>query len=427
MVIFDHASAERAVLVGLFIYPDAVSLVSFLRPSHFRNGYHAQIFGAIVEASADGEMPNAELIFARLNRPKWYIEIQRAISASFCLRSQIEAHAKTILDDYARRAIAAAAEQIQILAESGESLDAIGVQSAEILAEATSGIRAPEPSHISEVMSGCFDHLQQDEARLLVPTGIGPLDHYYGGMQRGVLTVLAARPGMGKSTAAANLAQNVGRSGGKVLIAALEDTAHHFGLRMLSRVSEIDSKNLAFALRRNYDTPEGWKAITNGCSEIGRLPIWIDDRPAQTAASIRTTALRHAERHGLDLLIVDHVGELTDHKSAYESVSRNTQILSGIARELNIAVLSIFQLNRSVEAREDKTPRRSDLRDSGRIEEIARCIWFLLRPAQYDPNADPRLLRWIIDKNSHGPGNRVIELSIDLPTMSIWHEAGSDY
>ena len=215
-----------------------------------------------------------------------------------------------------------------------------------------------------------------------VPTGFPDLDQLLGGLQRADLIILAARPSLGKSTLALDIARNASSHGTIVGIFSLEMSREQLAYRLISAEAQVDSHRL----RMNVITEREQQRVINAVGALSDLPIFIDDSPLQTIVEIRSKARRlHLER-GLDLLVVDYIqlmqgGSRQDNR--VQEMSDISRALKGMARDLNVPVLAISQLSRAVEQRTSHRPQLSDLRDSGSIEQDADVVAFIYRDDVY--------------------------------------------
>jgi replicative DNA helicase len=256
---------------------------------------------------------------------------------------------------------------------------------------------------------------EQGEPAGLIKTGIGTIDAEFGGLWPGLLSVLASRPSMGKSTLALNIAANAALSGKHVLIVSPEDSRRFVMYRLFARfanvaLERIVSKRLSFGERT---------LLRDVRDIIGCLPAWIDDTPSITSVDVRNIAFRHADEHGLDLLVIDHLGHLRDKgKDLYESTTAAARTIVEIPKQLNIPVLCLHQLSRETEKRSSKIPELGDLRQTGELEQLARVVWLLHRPRYYDESKDENELTFIIAKNSHGRTGK-LRLHCDLQHMHV--------
>lgn len=258
----------------------------------------------------------------------------------------------------------------------------------------------------------------KEEARH-VKTGITLIDDKTGGISKGLLTIMAGRPGSGKSALAFNIATNTALAGIKTQLFSLEDAQEFVSRRIASRIGDINSMKLV----RNSLSGEDYSKLYDAERTIHGAPLWINDDINHTAQSIFTLASRAKMQDRCDLLIVDHLGELTKSGDEYSSTSNAVRILRDCAKKLDIPVLLLCQLNRKVEdrplANKGRMPRLSDLRDSGKIEEVARSVWLCYRPFYYTEKEEEKNdFTLFVAKSSHGITGD-IELYCDLSKMYI--------
>ena len=262
-----------------------------------------------------------------------------------------------------------------------------------------------------------LDELHKDKGKIRgVPTGFKDLDNILAGLQRSDLFILAARPSMGKTALALNIAHNVAvKSGLPVLMFSLEMSKEQLVDRMLAMESGVD----AWALRTGNLTDSDFEKIGQAMGTLSEAQIYIDDSPGITVSDLRTKSRREAHQRELGLIIVDYL-QLMSGGSRYGGESNRVQEISeisrglkGIARELNVPLLALSQLSRSVENRSPQIPQLSDLRESGSIEQDADVVAFIYREEYYNPESDRKNVTDIfIKKHRNGPTGAV-ELYFD--------------
>jgi replicative DNA helicase len=395
--------------------PAAMDRLSFLGPEHFSNDVHALVYKAMMELHGANEGIDQITVYEATGREPAALEALTASSDKAVSSFAVETHGKQIVTAFTRRQIHLAAETIQAQCMAEQDLYALISASQSLLSDAVQGTSLEEPKPLRDVIAGVMEHVDKGpQSDILLRTGIDGLDDFCGGLPRGLLTILAARPGAGKTTVALNMIANMGGAGMRVLLTSLEDTAHFVGVRMLSRHAQIGSMKI----NRATLTREERDILASAAQGMPLNNVYIDDKPGRSPQAIRHMALTVQKKYGLDALFVDHLGEMTDEEKSYASTSKNVRLLRDLAKELDIPVLLVSQLNRSVESRQDKRPMMSDLRDSGRIEEMARQIIFLYRPGYYDETADPFELEALIAKSSHGKTGTV-QLEINLDKMEV--------
>lgn len=262
-----------------------------------------------------------------------------------------------------------------------------------------------------------LDELHKDKSKIRgIPTGYRDLDAILAGLQRSDLFILAARPSMGKTALALNLAHNIAvQSKQPVLIFSLEMSKEQLVDRLLAIESGVD----AWALRTGNLTDSDFEKLSHAMGTLSEAPIYIDDTPSITINDLRTKARREAHQRDLGLIIVDYLqlmssgGRYNSEANRVQEVSEISRGLKSIARELNLPVLAASQLSRSVESRSPQIPQLADLRESGSIEQDADVVSFIYREDYYNPESDRKNIADIfIKKHRNGPTGSV-ELYFD--------------
>lgn len=250
-----------------------------------------------------------------------------------------------------------------------------------------------------------------------LPTGFDDLDKLTSGLQPSDFIILAARPSMGKTALALNIVQNVAiraqkKIGGEprsVAFFSLEMSKEQLVHRMLCAEAGVDSQRL----RTGEVREEDWANIWNGADILSRSKIYIDDTAGITVMDMRSRARRLKAEHGLDLIVVDYLqlmqgsGKRNTSGDRQQEVSEISRSLKALARELDVPVLALSQLSRSVEARQVKRPMLSDLRESGSLEQDADIVAFLYREDYYNPETENKHTELIIAKHRNGPVDTV--------------------
>jgi len=243
-----------------------------------------------------------------------------------------------------------------------------------------------------------------------IPSGFVDLDRMTSGFQRSDLIIVAARPSVGKTAFALNIAQNVGvRAKETVAIFSLEMSAAQLVQRMISAEANVD----AGRLRTGYLEPEDWERLTMAIGTLSEANIYIDDSPVLTVADIRAKCRRLKREKGLGIIVIDYLQLIQgrggrSNENRQQEVSEISRTLKQIARELEVPVIALSQLSRSVEQRQDKRPLLSDLRESGSIEQDADVVAFLYRDDYYDENTEKKnIIEIIIAKQRNGPVGKV--------------------
>lgn len=267
---------------------------------------------------------------------------------------------------------------------------------------------------IEQILAEGFDRLDElhkNKGKLRgIKTGWKDLDNKTAGLQRSDLFILAARPAMGKTTFVLNLAQNVAvQEKQAVLFFSLEMSKDQLVDRMLSAQSGVDAWNI----RTGNLSDDDFEKLGSSMGELSEAPIYIDDTPGITVMEMRTKARREAQKHPLGLIIIDYLQLMSGSRAGGEfnrvqEVSEISRGLKLIAREMNVPVIALSQLSRSVESRSPQIPQLSDLRESGSIEQDADLVAFLYREDYYNPDTDRQhIADLIIAKHRNGPTGRI--------------------
>ena len=243
-----------------------------------------------------------------------------------------------------------------------------------------------------------------------IPSGFVELDRMTAGFQRNDLIIVAARPSVGKTAFALNIAQNVGRvTGENVAVFSLEMGAEQLVMRMLCAEGNINAQNL----RTGALTDEDWRKLTMAMGSLSNSGIFIDDTPGIRISEIRSKCRRLKQEHGLGMILIDYLQLIqgsgrSSQENRQQEVSEISRSLKGLARELEVPVIALSQLSRGVEQRQDKRPIMSDIRESGSIEQDADIVAFLYRDDYYDQESENKnIIEIIIAKQRNGPTGTV--------------------
>ena len=294
--------------------------------------------------------------------------------------------------------------------EDGGNVDGIIEFAQGAVFEISEGKASQAFAPISKIIEINIDALEERQGnRSLVtgvPTGFGKLDTLTSGFQNSDLIILAARPAMGKTAFALNMARNAAVEGGvPVAVFSLEMSKEQLSMRMLCAEARVDSSRI----RSGFLNQDDWNRITDAAGRLSEAPVFIDDSPDISTTSIRTKSMRMKMDKGLGLIIVDYLqlmrGSISTERRDLEisDISRSLKIL---AKELNVPVIALSQLNRKLEERSDKRPQLSDLRESGALEQDADLVAFIYRDEVYnrDENNPQRgTAEIILAKQRNGP------------------------
>lgn len=398
--------AEQALLGAVLINNDALRAVDGLvTRDDFSEPLHGHLWNIMLEAERAGRRIDPKLLVAKLG-PDAKLPLANLTVGQYVARLAAEATTVINAPDYARtiRDISDRGRLIQIgdgLCANREADPSIAATCAiddlDAVLAARSGRSAPATT-MAAALAGAIDLAAKAYRSGGRPTGISwglsSLDRKTLGLQRSELVTLAARPGMGKSALALCVARRAGAAGEKVLFISLEMSDASLAQRMISDALYDDGVRLSYwALRAGKFTEPEFEAVSKAAARLADLPIKIEQQPALTAAQIAARARQQKRRHGLDLLIVDHL-HLVRPSERYkghrvEEIGETTRALKGIAKELDIPVLALCQLSRAVEGRDDKRPILSDLRNSGDIEQDSDVVAMLYRESYYLERSKP--------------------------------------
>ncbi len=293
--------------------------------------------------------------------------------------------------------------------------------------------QANEASALKDLLQETYDTLAQraEDGRVItgIETGFFEMDEMLSGLQRGEMIIVAARPSMGKTAFALNIAEHIAATNRQpVAIFSLEMGKQQLAQRLLCSRSGVDSHKL----RRNALTGEDFQEIARTIGELAEAPMYIDDTPGLTLLGLRAKARRLASQHDLKAIVIDYLQLMSapGSESRQQEVSVISRGVKALARELNVAVVCLSQLNRSAEQREGHRPRMSDLRESGSIEQDADVVMMLHREDYYhrsSPDYTPtNTAEVIVAKQRNGPTGTV-ELTFHGPTTSfhnLAHQSG---
>ena len=421
-----HAmDAELAVLGGIMLDPEALErLEGSLIPEHFYVERHRLIFSAMQELTSKGQPVDALTIKDYLEQRslldtcggETYLgELISAIPTSANVR-----HYGHIVRDRAvlRELLSVCSKVSQKVYQSPELEVENHLDQAEMdmlaVAERFSRSR-PTFSKMSELMIDGYHQLEKRYAEKKsitgTATGYKDLDEITSGLQPSDLLIIAGRPSMGKTAFAMNLARNAAmesEDAKAVAVFSLEMSVQQIALRMLASEARVNMK----LLRTGRFSADDWRKLASASGSLAESPIFVDDTPAISVTELRSKCRRLCkEAGGLDLVIIDYLQLMSgraDAERREQEISEITRSLKGLAKELNVPVIALSQLNRSLESRADKRPMMSDLRESGAIEQDADVIMFIYRDEVY--NKKPENEGWaevIIAKQRNGPTGTV--------------------
>ncbi|MCF6139098.1 replicative DNA helicase [Pseudalkalibacillus berkeleyi] len=411
-----NIEAEQAVLGAVFLEPEALTTATeLLMPEDFYRAAHQRIFSVMVDLSEKGEpidlvTVTSELQDRRLLEEVGGVSYLSDLANSVPTAANIEYYGQIVEEkSLLRRLIRTATD---IAADGYAREDEVE----EILNEAEKNIlevaqrkNAGAFVNIKDVLVDAYDNIEQLQNNkgdiTGIPTGFVELDRMTAGFQRNDLIIVAARPSVGKTAFALNIAQNVAtKTDENVAIFSLEMGAEQLVMRMLCAEGNIDAQRL----RTGDLQSEDWQKLTMAMGSLSNAGIYIDDTPGIRVSDIRAKCRRLKQEKGLGMILIDYMqlirGNGKSGENRQQEVSEISRSLKGLARELEVPVISLSQLSRGVESRQDKRPMMSDIRESGSIEQDADIVAFLYRDDYYDKESEAKnIIEIIIAKQRNGP------------------------
>jgi replicative DNA helicase len=411
----QNIEAEQAVLGAILLHSDAlitamerISSDDFYRPSH------QKIYEAMMELSGDNEPVDLITLTATLQDKQQLEDIGGVtylseLANSVPTAANVDYYAAIVEEKSMLRRLIRAATQI--VSNGYASSDDV----ADLLNEAEQRIfeisqRRSSSGFISirDVLMEVFERVEflysHKGGSTGIPSGFVDLDKMTSGFQRSDLIIVAARPSVGKTAFALNIAQNVGvRAKETVAIFSLEMGAAQLVQRMICAEANVD----ATRMRTGFLEGDDWEKLTMAIGALSEASIFIDDSPSITVAEIRAKCRRLKQEKGLGMILIDYLQLIHGRgkgDNRQQEVSEISRTLKQIARELNVPVIALSQLSRGVEQRQDKRPMMSDLRESGSIEQDADIVAFLYRDDYYDKESEKKnIIEIILAKQRNGP------------------------
>ncbi len=413
--------AEMSLLGAVLIDDGTMSEISDkLKPADFYDKRHATVFDAMLRLYEKHKPVDLLTLSDELQAKK---QLETVGGSSYLSEltnyvptaAHASAYADMVRTKAVRRRLINASTAIATLGydEDKTVQELLGQAEADLFSVSDDNLKQDLVS-LEHILAESFDRIEElhrDKGKLRgVPTGWRDLDKKTAGLQKSDLIILAARPAMGKSTLAVNLAYNVASQAKKsVLIFSLEMSKEQLVDRMLAEAAGID----AFNIRTGNLSEDDFGKLSDAMGEMAEAPIFIDDTPGLSVLEMRTKARREAHNHPLGLIIVDYLQLMQGSGRNYsdnrvQEVSEISRGLKLIARELDVPVVALSQLSRSVESRHPQIPQLSDLRESGSIEQDADIVMFIYREDYYNPETDNQhITDLIIAKHRNGPTGKV--------------------
>ena len=412
--------AEQSVIGAIFLEPQAlITAAEVLVPEDFYRMAHQKIFTTMLNLSDRGQAIDVVTVTEELSAKKELedvggISYLTEIANSVPTAANI-VHYANIVEEKAllRRLIRVATTIVEDGYTREDEVEALLSEAEKNMMEVSNRKNAGDFKHIKDVLVQTYDNIEllhtQKGDVTGIPTGFTDLDKITAGFQRNDLIIVAARPSVGKTAFALNIAQNVAtKTTENVAIFSLEMGADQLVMRMLCAEGNIDAQ----IMRTGALQAEDWRKLTMAMGSLSNAGIFIDDSSGIQVNEIRSKCRRLQQEHGLGMVIIDYMQLISGSGKAGENrqqeVSEISRSLKGLARELEIPVIALSQLSRGVEQRQDKRPMMSDLRESGSIEQDADIVSFLYREDYYDKETEnENMIEIIIAKQRNGPTGTV--------------------
>lgn len=384
---------EEAVLGALILEKNAVTrVIDMLQPEMFYNTEHKEIYSAIQSLFFDNKPIDQLTVINKLKETNNLDRVGGAYNISrltnkISSSANIEYHARILIQKHIKRELIRVGSEIisDAYDDSQDDLSLLDKAGEKIFKISSLNFRN-EYKGMEELAQEAIlsiEKMQSSDSGLRgVPSGFRELDGFTSGWQKSDLIVLAARPGMGKTSFAIQLARNASDKGFPAAIFSLEMSDRQLMNRLIVSESEIYSDKIKTGNLNEFD----WDKINRGIASLIDKDIFIDDTPSLSVFELRAKARRLKEQKGIELIVIDYIQLMTvgNHTGNRETeISTISRSLKSIAKELDIPIIVLSQLNRSVETRGDKHPLLSDLRESGAIEQDADVVLFLYRPEYY--------------------------------------------
>ncbi len=407
--------AEQSVLGAMLLSKDAIAdVVEVLRGTDFYRPAHELIFDAVLDLYGRGEPADAITVAAELTRSGDQVRIGGApylhtLVASVPVAANAGYYAGIVREKaILRRLVNAGTKIVQIgYAAEGQVDDVVDRAQAEVYA-VTDKRTSEDYAPLADIMELTIDELEaignRDGAMAGVPTGFAELDELTNGLHGGQMVILAARPAVGKSTLGLDISRSASiKHGLTSVVFSLEMSRTEITMRLLSAEARIPLHHM----RNGKMSDEDWNKLVRKMSEVSEAPLFIDDSPNMTMMEIRAKARRLKQRHDLRLIVIDYLQLMTSGKkveSRQLEVSEFSRQIKLLAKELDVPVIAISQLNRGSEQRTSKRPLLSDLRESGSLEQDADMVVLLHREDIYEKeSARPGEADLIVAKHRNGP------------------------
>lgn len=416
--------SERAVLGSIMLRPGAIyEIADQIAPESFYAEKHAIVFRTMLELNAKSEPIDLLSVSSKLKEKKVLEQIGGSsflseLANSVPMSTNVKHYADIVQKKHLLRGLIDSGEYISELgfSEADEEIESILDKAEKKVFGVVSSPKGQKFTHIKEALPEAWERLErlhENKGEMRgVSSGFADLDSILAGFQKSDLIILAARPSVGKTTLALDIARNVAKQNVPVFIFSLEMSKQQLVDTMMAAESKVN----AWKLRNGKLTTDSeFQLVRDSLDRLSKAPIFMDDQSSNNIMNMRSVARRVKAEHGLGLIIIDYLQLMATSKNYDNMVNQVTEIsrsLKGLARELDVPVIALSQLSRAVEARGGR-PRLSDLRDSGSIEQDADVVMFIHREDKYkDKEEKNNIAEILVEKHRNGPVGK-IELYFD--------------
>ncbi|MCH6269062.1 MULTISPECIES: replicative DNA helicase [Neobacillus] len=416
----QNIEAEQAVLGAIFLEPSSLTMASeILIPEDFYRAAHQKVFNVMLKLNDEGKAVDLvtvteELAAAKLIEDIGGVSYLSELAGAVPTAANIEYYARIVEEKSLLRRLIRTATNIATDGYTREDeVESLLSEAEKSIMEVAQRKNAGAFHDIKDVLVRTYDNIEEMHKRVGeitgLETGFVELDKMTAGFQRNDLIIVGARPSVGKTAFALNIAQNVAKKTGEnIAIFSLEMGAEQLVMRLLCAEGNIDAQRL----RTGSLTEEDWGKLTMAMGSLSNTGIYIDDTPGVRVGDIRSKCRRLKQEHGLGMILIDYLqlilGSGRSGENRQQEVSEISRSLKQLARELQVPVIALSQLSRGVEQRQDKRPMMSDIRESGSIEQDADIVAFLYRDDYYDKESENKnIIEIIIAKQRNGPTGTV--------------------
>lgn len=424
----QNIEAEQAVLGAMLIDKEAIAKATeVLSADDFYREAHRVIFSAMLELYNKNEAVDMVTVTEILKRDNKLEDIGgiayiTSLANVVLTAANVKYHAEIVAEKSVLRQLVRVSTEIAAMGyEANDDVGTLLDTAESRILEISNRKKKNDFTAINDILMDSvqsIESLLQNKGGLTgLPAGFADLDKLTSGLHPSDFIILAARPSMGKTALALNIVQNVALRAHKLIggeprsvaFFSLEMSKEQLVNRMLCAEAGIDSQRLRVGEMHDED----WTHLWDACDTMSRAKIYIDDTAGITAMDMRSRARRLKAEHGLDLIVVDYLqlmqgsGKRNNSGDRQQEVSEISRSLKALARELDVPVLALSQLSRSVESRQVKRPMLSDLRESGSLEQDADIVAFLYREDYYNPETENKHTELIIAKHRNGPVDTV--------------------